>query len=121
MGLAPAASSVARRQLEVASAIALEATDGTRHRDGHPSRDHVDVARAKLVRSRARKQRLAHRAARILLPQLPHLLVGDASPARARRGLWHFGCMPVRHVADRRSSRGPYELLRLTLVFGLRC
>ena len=86
LGLAAAAAAGARRQLEVAAAVAVEAADRAGHGNRRPGRRHVGVARAAAVRPRARQLRLAHRPARLLLPELAPLLVGDAPSARAQRG-----------------------------------
>ena len=72
----------ARRRLEIAAAVRVEASDRTGHRDRRPGR--CDVGRGtrrRLVRPRARQPRLAHRPARCFF--LSSLLSGGRCSTRA--------------------------------------
>src|SRR5205085_1849174 len=100
LGAAASAAPLARRKLEVAVAGALAPSDRSRHGNRCPGCGHVGVACPFIVQPRARKLRLAYRAARLLLCELAYLLVGDAASARAE--LRPVRRLPVRDIADRR-------------------
>ena len=100
----------ARRQLEVAAAALWKRLTEPVTATAIQARRDVGVARAAPVRPGARQLRLAHRPARLLLPELAALLVGDAAPARSAARLWRLRGLPVRDLADRRRARRADEL-----------